>query len=60
MKLTEREKEVIELLAEGYTTPEIGRMLYIGTETVRTHRRNLMMKLEAKNVANMIHKYHMQ
>jgi len=52
--LTRREKEVLELIAEGFTTVEIAEKLFVSATTVETHRKNLLLKLEAKNVAAMI------
>lgn len=52
--LTRREKEVLELIAEGLTTQEIADKLFVSATTVETHRKNLLAKLEAKNVAAMI------
>ncbi len=45
--LTPREREVVALLAEGLTGEEIAERLYVSPETVRTHVRNAMEKLEA-------------
>ena len=45
--LTQREREVLRLLADGSSNEEIGRALYISPETVRTHVRKAMAKLEA-------------
>jgi DNA-binding NarL/FixJ family response regulator len=53
--LTRREKEVLEKIAEGMTNQEIGEKLFISATTVDTHRKNLMLKFEAKNVAALIH-----
>lgn len=52
--LTRREKEVLELIAEGLTNQEIADKLFISVSTVDTHRKNLLAKLEAKNVAMMV------
>jgi DNA-binding NarL/FixJ family response regulator len=52
--LTRREKEVLELIAEGMTNHEIAAQLFISTGTVDTHRKNLLAKLEAKNTAALI------
>ena len=51
--LSPREKEVLQLLAEGLRSPEIGRRLYIATTTVETHRRNVMRKLRIHSVADL-------
>jgi len=45
--LTERERQVLRLLADGQTNEEIGRALFISPETVRTHVRKAMTKLDA-------------
>lgn len=47
-QLTAREREVLELLAEGLTHHEIGRRLDIGAETVRTHARKAADRLDAR------------
>jgi DNA-binding NarL/FixJ family response regulator len=45
--LTQREREVLRLLADGLSNEQIGKQLYIGAETVRTHIRKAMVKLAA-------------
>lgn len=52
--LTTREKEVLELIAEGLTNNEIAQKLFISISTVDTHRKNLLAKFEAKNIASLI------
>jgi DNA-binding NarL/FixJ family response regulator len=52
--LTRREKEVLELIAEGLTNNEIATKLFIGSTTVDTHRKNLLTKFEVKNTAALI------
>jgi len=52
--LTRREKEVLELIADGFTTQEIADKLFVSPTTVDTHRKNLLLKMQAKNVAAMI------
>lgn len=52
--LTRREKEVLELIAEGLTNNEIASKLFVGTTTIDTHRRNLLTKFEVKNTATLI------
>ncbi len=52
--LTRREKEVLELIAEGMTNNVIAQKLFISPSTVDTHRKNLLAKLKAKNTASLI------
>lgn len=52
--VTRREKEVLELIAEGMTNVEIAQKLFISVTTVDTHRKNLLAKLEAKNTASLV------
>jgi len=52
--LTRREKEVLELIAEGCNTKEIADKLFIGTTTVDTYRKNLLIKMNARNTAMLI------
>lgn len=52
--LTRREKEVLELIAAGHTNQDIADKLFISCTTVDTHRKNLLQKFEAKNVAVLI------
>ena len=54
VNLTNREIEIIKLIAEGYTNKEIGEKLFISHRTVDSHRTNLMKKLEVNNVAGLI------
>lgn len=46
-RLTQRERDVLRLLADGLTNEEIGKRLFISPETVRTHVRKAMRKLDA-------------
>ena len=52
--ITRREKEVLELIAEGSTNNEIADRLFISSATVDTHRKNLLAKLGAKNTASLV------
>ncbi|MDE1190642.1 MAG: response regulator transcription factor [Arachidicoccus sp.] len=52
--LTRREQEVLQLIAEGLTNNEAAQKLFISTATVDTHRKNLLMKLHARNTAELI------
>jgi RNA polymerase sigma factor (sigma-70 family) len=48
-ELTAREREILKLLVEGRSTPEIARMLVISPKTVERHKTNLMAKLDIHN-----------
>lgn len=52
--ITKREKEIVKLIVQGYTSAEIANMLFISTRTVETHRSNLMNKLDLKNTAALV------
>ena len=52
--LTRREKEIIRLIVNEYTTHEIGEKLFISEKTVETHRKNLLQKLNARNTAGLV------
>jgi len=52
--LSRREKEVLELIAEGYTNPQIAEKLFVSPFTVDSHRKNLIAKLSVKNTAMLI------
>ena len=57
--LTQREREVLQLLAEGKTTKQIGRCLHISPKTVEAHRLRVMNKLKMNSIA-MLTKYAVQ
>jgi DNA-binding NarL/FixJ family response regulator len=52
-QLGPREREVLQLLAEGGTSPVIAKRLFISTSTVDVHRRNIMKKLDLHSVAEL-------
>lgn len=52
--LTKREKQIANLVAEGFTSAEIAEKLFVSELTVNTHRRNIMQKLELKNSAQLV------
>ena len=52
--LTDREKEVLQLLAEGRSNKEVAAELDLGLSTVETHRANLMVKLNLHNTAEIV------
>lgn len=53
-QLTEREREILKLLAEGYTTRKIADMLVISIKTVEGHKTNLMSKLDIHNRTDLV------
>jgi DNA-binding NarL/FixJ family response regulator len=52
--LTDREREVLHLLAEGRSNKEVATLLDVGVSTVETHRANLMQKLNLHNTADIV------
>jgi two-component system NarL family response regulator len=48
-----REREILQLLAEGHSSPEIAQRLHISASTVDSHRRNIMRKLDVHSVAEL-------
>jgi len=53
-RLTNREREILQLIAEGYTSKQIGEMLYISDKTVENHRANIMGKLDIHDTAGLV------
>jgi len=53
MNLTTREREIVQLFAEGHNTRQIGERLHISEKTVATHRKNVMGKLEITGIAEL-------
>jgi DNA-binding NarL/FixJ family response regulator len=52
-KLTAREREVLQLIAEGHSSAEVAKSLYISIRTVETHRHNIMEKLGIHSIAGL-------
>jgi DNA-binding NarL/FixJ family response regulator len=52
--ITKREKEILSLISEGYTTNQMAEKLFISPLTVESHRKNLLMKLNVNNTASLI------
>lgn len=52
--LTKREKEVLQLIVQEYTSPEIAEKLFISINTAETHRKNLLAKIGARNTAGLV------
>jgi len=60
--LSPREKEILQLIVEEYTSAEIGKILFISEKTVEKHRAKLMEKLNVRNLAGLVRlavKYHL-
>lgn len=53
-KPTPREQDVLQAIAEGLSTLQIAERMYVSENTVETYRKNLMQKLEARNVADLV------
>ena len=51
--ISDREREVLELIAYENTNEEIDEKLYISNNTAKTHRKNLLEKMGAKNTAGV-------
>ncbi len=56
MKLSSREKEILKMIKAGNNTKDIATALFISELTVKTHRKNIMEKMNAKNVVDLINK----
>ena len=52
--LTAREREVLQLVAEGQSTKNIAAQLNVSDKTIETHRQNIMKKMKFNNIAEMI------
>ena len=52
--LTKREKEILQLISEGFTNNQIAEKLFISSLTVDSHRKNLLTKLNVNNTASLI------
>lgn len=52
--ITNREKEVLQLICEQKSTAEIAEILFISPRTVEGHRNNMMLKSESKNIAGLV------
>lgn len=54
VNISEREMEIIKLIAEGLSNKEVADKLFISTHTVTTHRKNIMAKLGVNNTAGLV------
>ncbi len=51
--ISAREREVLQLIAEGWSTKQIASHLYVSVKTIETHRRQIMKKLDLHNIADL-------
>jgi len=54
LPLTSREREILQLLAEGKSNKEVAKVLYLSTKTVETHRASIMRKLRLHSVGDLV------
>ena len=54
--LSDREKEILSLIAAGKTNKEIAELVFLSPETIKWHRRRLLAKFDAANTAELVHK----
>ncbi len=54
--LTTRERDILKMIVDGYTTKEISEKLFLGYRTVESYRFNILMKLDANNTATLVRK----
>jgi DNA-binding NarL/FixJ family response regulator len=52
--LTPRESDLLKLICNGFTNPEIAEKLFLGVETINSYRKNLLFKLNARNTAVLV------
>ncbi len=52
--LTPREKELLGFIVEGYTNAEIAEKMFLGVETINSYRKNLLVKMGARNTAVLV------
>tara|TARA_B100001287_G_scaffold46460_2_gene35524 strand:- start:4487 stop:5170 length:684 start_codon:yes stop_codon:yes gene_type:complete len=54
VSLSDREMQIIQFIAEGYTNSQIAAIIYLSNHTVNTHRKNIMKKLNVNNTAGIV------
>ena len=54
VSLSDRELQIIQFIAEGYTNSQIAAIIYLSNHTVNTHRKNIMKKLGVNNTAGIV------
>ena len=52
--LTQRERDILKLIVEGLTNPQMAEKLFISQDTVDSHRKNLHSKLKVNNTASLV------
>ena len=52
--MTPRQREILQLIAEGHTTKEIAQRLQVGVKTAEAHRTELMQRLDIHNIAGLV------
>lgn len=52
--LTNREKEILDMISFGFSSDEIAQDLFLSAETIRSHRKSLLQKFKARNTAQLI------
>ncbi len=53
-KLSNREEEIIKLIANGYGNSNISELLFLSTETIKTHKKNIKLKLSINTVSEIV------
>lgn len=56
-ELTNREREVLNLMADAWTYKQVAQQLHISTETVKTHLKNIYRKLQASGKVDALNKF---
>lgn len=56
IKLSDRERQVLELIVQGKTNPEIADKIFLSQDTVKWYRKKLLAKFDARNSADLVHK----
>ena len=53
-QFTEREKEILNLICQGYNNEQIGEIIHVSPKTIEKHKSSLFQKTDAKNTVNLI------
>ena len=56
LDLSEREKEILDLLSKGYTTPQMAQAQHLSPETIKWYRKKLLVKFDVANSAELVNK----